>query len=56
MQKLSKDLKHTRFRGWQFWYVQTIGEYNPVDMASNWSVIDVFDSYYNLRIKQAMEG
>ena len=48
---VSEALDGLRFRGWEFWYVTVIGGYNPVEVAREWSMVDVFDSYFDLRVK-----
>lgn len=53
-----RALQGTRFAQttWPFWFVTVLGGHDPVRVATEWSLVDVYDAYYSLRVKSAMGG
>jgi hypothetical protein len=56
MDKLAEGLKGTRFRGSAFHWVTTIGGHDPTVVERDWDLVQLYDAYYDLRIKDLMES
>jgi len=56
VKKLENGLKEALWHGWPHWYCVALGGYDPKIIELDWSLVQLWDTFYDLRIKRLLEA